>query len=70
MVRESPDCTHTLPSPEASADSSVFGVTLPRKMPEEAAGDESVVLVTSENPTHSPSGSDVLVTLTRRLPAP
>ena len=64
-VRESPARTHTLPSPDASADSSALGVTLPRKMAVEAAGDESVVLVTSENPTHSPSGSDALFTLTR-----
>ena len=70
IARESPGCTHTLPSPEASADSSALGVTLPRNMPEEAAGDGSVVLVTSENPTHSPSESDALVTLTRWLPAP
>ena len=69
-ARESPACTHTFPSPEAAADSSALGVTLPRKIPEEAAGDESVVLVTSDTPTHSPSGSDALVTFTRRLAAP
>ena len=69
-ARESPARTHTLPSPEATADSSALGVTLPRKMPDDAAGDESVVLTTSEIPTHSPSGSDALDTLTRRLPGP
>ena len=70
MVRESPNCTHTLPSPDASADSDALGVMVPRNIPEVALGEESVVLATSENPTHSPSVSDALVTLRRWLPAP
>ena len=43
---------------------------VPRNTPEVAFGEELVVLITSENPTHSPSESDALATFTRRLPAP
>ena len=43
---------------------------VPRKTPDVAFREELVVLVTSENPTHSPSESDALVTLTRWLAAP
>ena len=70
MVRASPACTHTRPSPETSAVCSALGVMLPRKTPEVALGEELVELVTSEKPTHSPSVSDVLATFTRRLLAP
>ena len=68
-MSSSPSFTHTLPSPEASVARSVLGITSPRNKPEVAWDAVSSVPATSENATHSPSVSDVLVTLTRRLSA-
>ena len=62
-VTSSPPFTQTLPSPTPEKEASLLRATSPRKRPEVALGLESVSLATSDTATHSPSKSDVLVTL-------
>ena len=66
-MSSSPSLTHTLPSPGTSAAGSVLGVTSPRNMPEAAWEAALSIPASSEMATHSPSASDVLAALTRRL---
>ena len=65
-VTSSPPSTQTLPSPNPEKEAPLLRATSPRKRPEVTLGLESVSLATSDTATHSPSGSELLVTLATR----